>query len=52
DIYEETPAPVKKVSLKQKTIIRELTKGSNFEWKVEDGKLTFVVDHSDKLKSN
>lgn len=51
DIHEATPAPVKKDSLKQKTIIRELTKDSNFAWKVEDGKLTFDIDHSDKLKS-
>ncbi|KAF1678040.1 MULTISPECIES: capsular polyglutamate synthetase PgsA [Bacillus] len=51
DIHEATPAPVKKGSFKQKTIIRELTKDSNFSWKVEDGKLTFDVDHSDKLKS-
>ncbi|MGF7534441.1 capsular polyglutamate synthetase PgsA [Bacillus mexicanus] len=51
DIHEATPAPVKKGSFKQKTIIRELTKDSNFSWKVEDGKLTFDVDHSGKLKS-
>ncbi|ADP34085.1 capsular biosynthesis protein [Bacillus atrophaeus] len=51
NIHEATPAPVKKGGLKEKTIIRELTKDSNFVWDVEDGKLTFDIDHTDKLKS-
>lgn len=50
NIHEATPAPVKKGSINHKTIVRELTKESNFKWSVKDGKLTFDVDHSDILK--
>lgn len=53
NIREATPTPLGKSDfLKRKAIFRQLTKGTNLDWKEENGKLTFEVDHADKLKNN
>ncbi|MCY7768968.1 CapA family protein [Bacillus haynesii] len=53
NIREATPTPLGKSDfLKRKVIFRQLTKGTNLDWKEENGKLTFEVDHADKLKNN
>ncbi|MFT0801568.1 CapA family protein [Bacillus swezeyi] len=53
NIREATPTPLGKNDfLQRKSIFRQLTKGTNLDWKEENGKLTFEVDHTDKLKNN
>lgn len=53
NIREATPSPLGKSDfMKREAIFRQLTKGTNLEWKEENGKLTFEVDHTDKLKNN
>ncbi|KAA6450870.1 CapA family protein [Bacillus swezeyi] len=53
NIREATPTPLGKNNfLQRKSIFRQLTKGTNLDWKEENGKLTFEVDHTDKLKNN
>ncbi|ASB87116.1 CapA family protein [Bacillus sonorensis] len=53
NIREATPSPLGKSDfIKREAIFRQLTKGTGLDWKEENGKLTFEVDHTDKLKNN